>query len=135
MPDKPRRRYLTLPDPACWSWPVFTIGGDWDTIVVWQAGRCALCGATGRRLVCDHEYATGLRRGQLCAGCNAHEGRCPDDPCACDGYHRLHPAAILGIESEYSGWGSTWGMHVRVPEPAEEQAARIARIRNRRSIL
>jgi hypothetical protein len=53
--------YPVLGDPACWSWPVLSSGGDWAVIVAWQESRCALCGTTSGRLERDHDHATGLR--------------------------------------------------------------------------
>jgi hypothetical protein len=43
--------------------------------------------------------------------------------CACLGYRRLHPAAILDIEVEHGGWGAI----TESVETAEEASARVAR--------
>jgi len=59
----------------------FNITADeWDTILRYQGGRCALCkekkAKTGKRkgqdklLYTDHDHKTGLTRGILCYGCN-----------------------------------------------------------------
>lgn len=102
-------RWLVLPDaPACWSWPVpgeLDATDSWGVVVDWQAGRCALCGEHGKRLVTDHCHASGFNRGMLCSGCNVHEGQCPKSPCACDGYRDRPPATILGVRVPYSGIG------------------------------
>jgi hypothetical protein len=102
-------RWLVLPDePACWSWPVpeSAIATDsWAAVADWQAGRCALCGESGLHLVTDHCHDSGWNRGQLCRGCNVHEGQCPKSPCACDGYRDRPPAVILGVRVPYSGIG------------------------------
>lgn len=49
---------------------------EYDALLAWQGGRCAICGKQprGRRLAVDHDHASGLVRGLLCAndewGCN-----------------------------------------------------------------
>lgn len=43
-------------------------------LVALQRGACATCGASGRKLVVDHDHVTGLVRGLLCRSCNSTEG-------------------------------------------------------------
>ncbi|MCK5641009.1 MAG: hypothetical protein KAJ19_09440 [Gammaproteobacteria bacterium] len=47
---------------------------EYDGMVIYQNGRCAICGMTpekhGKRLVVDHNLETGKIRGLLCAACN-----------------------------------------------------------------
>lgn len=69
----------------------------------WQAGACAMCSASGGRLVLDHCHRTGLVRGLLCDSCNTAEGL-TDSP-AFAAYRELPPAVMLGVEEQY---GSVW---------------------------
>jgi DNA invertase Pin-like site-specific DNA recombinase len=91
-------------EPACWEWTPPDDGArTWDDVIAWQAGRCALCGVE-RTLQNDHSHRTGLRRGQLCATCNIHEGQCSRADCPCVGYRERSPAAILGVVEEHPIW-------------------------------
>lgn len=48
---------------------------DYEALLVWQAGCCAICHTHGaRRLVIDHDHETGEIRGLLCDGCNTGLG-------------------------------------------------------------
>jgi hypothetical protein len=69
--------------------------------------RCAICGAARRRMVADHDHATGMIRGWLCRACNTGEGRRvdPTETMVFDAYRRWHPAAILGVYMPYTGFG------------------------------
>jgi hypothetical protein len=58
---------------------------DYDTLVVKQDGRCAICQTTnpgGRkgRFCIDHDHITGKIRGLLCSPCNRALGGFHDDP-------------------------------------------------------
>ena len=55
---------------------------DYDTMLVAQAGVCAICGKAenGKRLAIDHCHKTGEVRGLLCALCNTAIGKLNDDP-------------------------------------------------------
>lgn len=46
---------------------------DYDKMLVFQEGGCAVCSRPGasRRLHVDHDHGTGLVRGLLCFQCNA----------------------------------------------------------------
>jgi hypothetical protein len=84
----------------------------------WQAGRCAICGATGRRMVCDHDHETGLVRGWLCSSCNTREGVAIGIPgTVMASYRERHPTAILGLTIRYRD--PLTGQHV-APEPPLE---------------
>lgn len=122
----------TAPAPVCWSWlePGPVRADPWGAVVLWQAGRCAICG-TADLLVRDHDHYTGRRRGLLCRGCNVHEGFCWDSSCRCAAYRYRPPAAIVGVDVEHGGWTPI----SRMDEDANETSARVARIRNRRSVL
>ena len=103
---------MPIEPPACWSWaePVEPVDDDqWAAVVLWQAGRCAVCGEQGKPLIRDHDHWTGMRRGQLCRGCNVHEGSCWRKACRCAGYRKRPPTAIVGVEVEH---GTVWdGRH------------------------
>ena len=43
---------------------------EFETMLVEQGGRCAACGRSDRRLIVDHDHATGVVRGLVCASCN-----------------------------------------------------------------
>lgn len=52
---------------------------DYDRMLAKQGGRCAICRARyadgeGGRLHVDHDHATGVVRGLLCAACNTGLG-------------------------------------------------------------
>ncbi len=59
---------------------------DYDAIVIYQNGLCAICGdPPGRRreaLHVDHDHETGMIRGLLCFRCNAGLGSFRDSPLA-----------------------------------------------------
>jgi len=75
---------------------------DEGILRTWQAGRCAICGETGRRLVCDHDHQTGLVRGWLCVSCNTREGFAIGLPgTVMAAYRELPPTRILGLEIRY----------------------------------
>jgi len=42
-------------------------------------GHCTICGNVERKLVQDHEHATGQIRGVICGGCNSMLGFARDD--------------------------------------------------------
>ena len=73
--------------------------GKFEALVEAQRGRCAICGGgpTGNhgRLVVDHDHATGVVRGLLCAMCNTMVGMARDDPAillAASDYVSMSPA-------------------------------------------
>lgn len=56
---------------------------DYDRLLEAQGGTCAICGVvsgsrSGRRLVVDHNHATGRVRGLLCFRCNTAIGKLGD---------------------------------------------------------
>lgn len=74
---------------------------DSATLTTWQADRCAVCGETGRRLVIDHDHATGLVRGWLCISCNTREGAAVGPGTVFARYRERPPTAILGLTIRY----------------------------------
>lgn len=58
--------------------------GQFDARLVEQGGRCKICGTTevpARGSFCvDHDHATGVVRGLLCAECNKGLGQFKDSP-------------------------------------------------------
>lgn len=77
-------------------------GSDEDRLRTWQAGRCAVCGETSRRMVCDHDHVTGLVRGWLCVSCNTREGNAVGPPGTLyAAYRERPPTAILGLRIRY----------------------------------
>jgi hypothetical protein len=66
-----------------------------------MAGRCAICGENRRRLVCDHDHATGLVRGWLCVSCNTREGAAVGPGTVFTAYRERPPTAILGLTIRY----------------------------------
>lgn len=103
---------------ACWDWPV----EPWhrrrarlaaqceyleqcerlarSLLADWQEERCAVCGGRRVRLVLDHDHATGLVRGLLCASCNICEGSAALGS-ALGRYRSRNPASILGLRIRY----------------------------------
>lgn len=65
-----------------------------------QAGRCAVCRETRKRLDVDHDHYTGLVRGLLCRSCNSTEGRDFRAPWF-EHYRANPPAARLGLQVQY----------------------------------
>ena len=53
---------------------------DFDTMLAAQQSKCAICGASDRRLVVDHHHATGRVRRLLCDLCNTMIGYAREDP-------------------------------------------------------
>ncbi len=58
--------------------------GDYDSMLVAQGGRCAICGADapggkGGKFATDHDHATDEIRGLLCNSCNIALGHFGDD--------------------------------------------------------
>lgn len=45
-----------------------------------QAGACACCGRTDRKLVVDHDHVTKRVRSLLCSNCNSALGLCSESP-------------------------------------------------------
>jgi hypothetical protein len=94
-----RERALNA-DPSCWSWPwPVPDGPDWERLLAWHYGRCAICGAADN-LVEDHDHQTGLVRGYLCTGCNTREGIYGGAGLYVK-YRQRPPAAILGVSIRY----------------------------------
>jgi hypothetical protein len=87
-------------------WISFNITpAEWDTIAVYQRGRCYACGqpAKGRRLSTDHSHTDGLVRGLLCQSCNALLGKI-ENAFKRYGLHKISGvtvASILGSLSSY----------------------------------
>ncbi|MFB7585357.1 endonuclease domain-containing protein [Streptomyces hydrogenans] len=92
-------------------------GSDQEVLKAWQARRCAVCGETGRRLVLDHDHATGLVRGWLCVSCNTREGLAAGPGTVFSGYRDRPPAAILGLTIRYRDPFA--GQHARPDLPRE----------------
>ncbi|PJN31660.1 hypothetical protein CG747_44170 [Streptomyces sp. CB02959] len=101
----------------------------------WHAGRCAVCGRAGARLVDDHCHATGLLRGWLCSGCNGQEGKNPLS--LYSAYRYRPPAVLLRWAIPYGDprregaqplpWiVATYGERPREPRAAAEYLARVA---------
>jgi hypothetical protein len=70
---------------ACWSKdkarrkPWRPQPAEYNRMFADQGGRCAICQAELPQLVVDHDHATGLVRGLLCANCNCGIGFLRDD--------------------------------------------------------
>jgi hypothetical protein len=87
----------------------------------WQAGVCAVCSASPRRLLVDHCHRTGLVRGLLCTSCNTAEGAGNSPVFAA--YRERPPALMLGVEERY---GSLWDGFAPAPDVhAERNAAHV----------
>jgi hypothetical protein len=52
---------------------------DWDTMILAQAGRCAICNAALQQPYIDHCHDTQRVRGLLCSNCNTGLGRLGDN--------------------------------------------------------
>ncbi|MFB6632167.1 endonuclease domain-containing protein [Streptomyces sp. NPDC056362] len=92
-------------------------GSDQETLTTWQAGRCAVCGDTGRRLVLDHDHETGLARGWPCVSCNTREGLAVGPGTVFSQYRERPPAAILGLTIRYRA--PFTGQHAQQALPQE----------------
>lgn len=51
---------------------------DYDRMYVERNGCCDLCGQRKKKLVIDHDHATGAMRGLLCTACNSALGKLGD---------------------------------------------------------
>lgn len=88
-------------DPSCWSWSwPAPEGEDWQRLLAWHHGLCAICGALNEGQVEDHEHETGLVRGYLCVGCNTREGLYGAAGLYVK-YRLRPPAMILGVTIRY----------------------------------
>jgi hypothetical protein len=47
---------------------------EYDALYAAQAGKCAICRHSFSKLMVDHNHATGIVRGLLCARCNTFLG-------------------------------------------------------------
>ena len=59
-------------------WVAFDITpAEWDRVSDYQGGVCFCCGrkSIGKRLATEHDHASGLFRGLLCASCNSLLGK------------------------------------------------------------
>ncbi|MFE2710651.1 endonuclease domain-containing protein [Streptomyces mirabilis] len=87
-----------------------------DALRRWQAGACAMCSASPRRLLVDHCHRTGLVRGLLCTSCNTAEGL--QSAPSFVAYRERPPAVILGVEEMY---GSPWGEEIAPSDASPEE--------------
>ncbi len=66
------------------SLAAYGVDGEWfRTMLVGQAGRCAICGFVmepGRFTHVDHDHVTGKARGLLCQDCNLLLGHANENP-------------------------------------------------------
>jgi hypothetical protein len=90
--------------PACHAWavPEADVPPHLSAVQAlrrWQDGSCALCTASGGRLLVDHCHQSGLIRGLLCTSCNTTE--CLQDAPAFVAYRERPPAVMLGVEEQY----------------------------------
>ncbi|WP_433357644.1 endonuclease domain-containing protein (plasmid) [Microtetraspora malaysiensis] len=136
------RQERAAAEPACWAWDVpadiqrrgETINtlpecdvaarhnAAVDLLHEWQAGRCAICGDPGGRMVLDHDHATGLIRGRLCRQCNTGEGKSGDGQFA--KYRDRPPAVILGgFRAPYWDTFRGWAQPEHRPSVASLRAA------------
>lgn len=53
--------------------------GEFDRLLIEQAGRCAICREPLVRQLVDHNHKTGKARGLLCDGCNSYVGHLEND--------------------------------------------------------
>lgn len=83
---------------------------------LWQAGACAMCSASGGRLLVDHCHRSGLVRGLLCTSCNTAEGL--QSAPAFVAYRERPPTAMLGISEMY---GSPWGAEIAPSAASPEE--------------
>lgn len=85
-------RELTKKQVAEWS-RTYNYGmarGTYDRMVQNQNGLCAIC-KKRKKLVVDHDHATGAVRALLCQGCNVRVGFVEHElRAATDDYIRLH---------------------------------------------
>ena len=63
---------------------------DYDAMLQWQDGACAICKKSNEALCVDHCHGCNEVRGLLCAKCNSALGFCNDSP-----EHLLAAAAYL----------------------------------------
>jgi hypothetical protein len=75
---------------------------EYEAMLAWQAGTCAICGRSDQKLVVDHNRMTGAVRSLLCHLCNAMIG------CAREGagillqgaaYLRSYASENAGVET------------------------------------
>ena len=92
--ERRRRRYATGADnymvAVRWERKYGLSDAEYHDILAAQGGGCGICGrqqpglapVTGkpRRLVVDHDHATGVVRGLLCTPCNSGIGMLGDQP-------------------------------------------------------
>lgn len=86
-----------------------------------HAGRCAVCGTRGDRLVEDHCHETGQTRAWCCQSCNTCEGR-SGHPLFLR-YRLWHPAAILDEHQMYTGFGWLNGWPAYGPRRFDQRPA------------
>jgi site-specific recombinase XerD len=126
---------VALPaEPACWSWPIGmealdraeaeylepARAGGLLRILLWQDGRCAVCGHRRADLVTDHDHRTGLARGFLCRSCNSFEGHDRSGGGVFQAYRQRNPASMLEVTTPY--WDPILG------EPRAPQAGAFASV-------
>lgn len=114
--------------PSCHTW--FVPEGEMpahlsgvEALSRWQAGACAMCSASRRRLLVDHCHRTGLVRGLLCDSCNTAEGLRTTPVIAA--YRERPPAVMLGVEQQYGAAFDGYGEDVSPVERDERNAAHV----------